>query len=95
MDEGFMKIDAINRIFSSLTEKPRIESEQEERKVQDPALKLVPDQQQAANIASDFGVEGGEDRSKVERIKEQVNSGTYNVDSREVATAMLKDLMSL
>ncbi len=91
-----MKIDAINRIFSSLNEKPRIEGEQEERKVQDPALKLVPgQQQQAANIASDFGVERAEDPGKVERIKEQVNAGTYKVDSREVATAMLKDLMSL
>lgn len=53
---------------------------------------------EAANVAADFGVdaaESAERKDKVERLKQQVSDGSYNPDSREVATAVLKELGSL
>ena len=91
-----MKTDAISRIFSSLTQKYPVSSEQKGPKVQDAVPQAL--QGEAARVSSDLGLEAGDKGArseKVERLKNEINAGTYNPDSREVATAVLKELGSL
>ena len=92
-----MKIDSINNILSSLSGKTQSASEHNGPKIQGSATQAAGDSE-AARVSADLGLDESESASrleKVNRLKQEIGAGTYNPDSREVATALLKELVSI
>jgi len=93
-----MKIGKVATLISSFSQTPAAPPV-EELDVQatgiDGSAAQAVQSDEAAKIASNFGVsdsDSAQQREKVQKLKEQVNSGNYNPDSTEVAKAFIKEL---
>lgn len=85
-----MKLEKLNRLFTAYnTDAPSNPAKKiEEEKAA--ALQL----EEAVKVAQDFGSYAGDgtDKARFDRIKAEVQSGTYKVDSKEVAKSLLRDI---
>jgi len=84
-----MTVNNISRFIGSLS----LSSASDSANKQPSAAQQKTPDQQAVTLAP--GLKGGEDRAqKVARIAEQVKSGTYKVDSKEVAESLYQELFA-
>lgn len=91
-----MKTDKIARLISALGNPSAPQVKPQEETIPEPA-RPAPANTDAVKLASGFGnglgavEETGRDE-KVQHIKAQVQNGTYNPKSEDVAAALIRDL---
>ncbi len=83
-----MKVDKLRRLFDALDT-----SAQKSRnsKIAQFPKPLQPEDGEAVKVSQGLST-GGERAEKVAQIKAQVESNSYQVDSRETARALVRDL---
>ena len=87
-----MKLEKLTRLISALnTPAPKVQENTD-----DSAEQNAVSQSEAVKVSEGFGygVTGSEDarREKLERIKREVQTGEYRVDSRELAKSVIREL---
>lgn len=91
-----MKLEKLNRLFAAYNGATAASSNKpvEEKKIAEAANQV----DEAVRVARDFGTQAaqasGGNEEKVARLREQVQNGTYNPDSREVAKSLMKELFA-
>ena len=95
-----MKIGKVSSLISSFSQPsaaPAVDETEAQSAGTEAASAQAAQSDEAAKVASNFGLsesDSAQQRDKVQRLKEQVNSGNYNPDSTEVAKAFIKELGS-
>lgn len=84
-----MKIDRLTRLFGGVSSNVDIKASSDASKE---ISANSGSRAEAAKVSNDFGTGDASRKEKIAKIKEQVDSGSYNPDSREVASALLRDL---
>lgn len=85
-----MKIDRLTRLFGNVSSNGETSALSSAPQKELAAAGQKADS--AAKFSADFGTQDASRKEKISKIKEQVDSGSYNPDSREVASALLRDL---
>ena len=85
-----MKIDKLTRLFGNVSS--NVDLSALNNASQDVKSIAGPKTEAATQLSSDFGTGDASRKEKIAKLKEQVDSGSYNPDSREVASALLRDL---
>lgn len=86
-----MKVDKISRLFDPTETVVANPASQPNA----PAAQAAPVNEEAVRVASNFGEKQAakvDETGRFESIKQQVQSGSYKVDSKKVAEALMRDL---
>ncbi|NMC62553.1 MAG: flagellar biosynthesis anti-sigma factor FlgM [SAR324 cluster bacterium] len=92
-----MKIDSISNLISSFAEK-YLNSVDQKTVKSEKMTSSAARNSEAAEVSPEFALDENEKSSRkeyLEKIKQEVNAGSYNPDSRDVAEALLRELGSL
>lgn len=89
-----MKVTRLSSLFSSISDRYQVAANTQEQYAAEVEAEQVRSDE-AARLSSDLAAEESGKRDKIERLKQEIQAGSYNPDPREVATAVLKELGSI
>ena len=89
-----MKLEKINRLFAAYNSNTSAtQKTAQEKQIQEASAKV----EEAVTVAKNFGSSADAakaEQARFERIKSEVQGGTYKADSREVAKSLIRDLFA-